>query len=153
MPDTLLRKALNKEPQEVNYPRRIYWLSVFITVMVIAGAIFMTKATLDQSHREATRALTLQALNHQLLDSIINSQTASARAGIDSRRQNRCIAWNAQNSLLQLILGSPMITEEQARRVRETIQLPSLEVTQPGGTTTKLNCEKVIKEPVPGLGG
>ncbi len=138
-------------PHEPDYPRRIYWLAIFLTVMVVGGAIFLTRSTFDSAQRESQRAQELAIANRTLLRQLGAYQIASQQAGFISREQIRCNQFESQNALLRLILLNKSLTKEQVDALTRIIKLPSIRVENGDGTTTAMDCDRIIAQPVPGL--
>ena len=89
--------------------------------------------------------------NLRILAGLTVATNGNARAGFISREQIRCVNYESQATLLHLVLLNPALTDAQKVQLRVTIPLPSLQVQNEDGTMTTLNCDKIVKDPVPGL--
>lgn len=78
-------------------------------------------------------------------------QVGTTQIGFQSRQQNRCTAWEAQATLRSIVLASPGLTPDQIAKIKDLIPLPSLRVRNGDGTVVILDCDKVVRQAVPGL--
>jgi hypothetical protein len=94
--------------------------------------------------------IVLLARNNRVLSELATGQDRIAHVNFLAREQNRCVAWEAQNTLRQIILLTPHLTAAEIAQINKAIPLPSIKVRLVSGRVMTLNCLKVITEPVPG---
>jgi len=126
--------------------RRFRTFTSIVVGILVAGTIALQLVVL----------FTLVGENRQSNAHLNHITTGNVLAGFESRKQTRCVAREAQATLLRILLaprpaGSPQLTPDEMARIRALIPLPSVRVRNGDGTITVLNCDRIIREALPGL--